>query len=414
MDKSTKLYTKAVNYYNDGYIDKSLEYCEKSISENLKNSSAINLKGLLYYLKGDLNNAQALWKMNFEVNKDLVSKKYLEDSKDDKEKQSLYELAVKKAKEVRIKEALKLLEECKKSDFNSINVNNCIALCAIKTGEYKKALKAIDEVLKIDKENKIALGYKKELIKFGIIEKKFKIKYINLSILIIGFIVIFTVISRFISSPAKVYNKPEIKENNLNITSKNISDIQQKSTVDKQEEKKEEAVELFPSEDIKKALESKNYDKLYTIFFKWQGKELNVGDKYLLVKTEEIIKDGGVEYFYNRGREAAGRKNYDEAIDYLTKAYNIGSSSYLYSHVIYFLGFSYESKGDIEKALKYYKEYDSKYPSGDYEDTVLYELALIYKNIDNDAARNYAEKLVKAYPKSIYNNSIIKGILKRN
>jgi tetratricopeptide (TPR) repeat protein len=129
-----KLYTKAINCYNEGYIEKSLEYCEKSISENLKNTSAINLKGLLYYLKGDLENAQALWKMNSQVNKDLVSKKYLEDSISDEEKKRYYQAALNCMKELKIKEALQLLEQCKDSDFNSINVSNSIAICYIKLG----------------------------------------------------------------------------------------------------------------------------------------------------------------------------------------------------------------------------------------------------------------------------------------
>jgi outer membrane protein assembly factor BamD (BamD/ComL family) len=77
------------------------------------------------------------------------------------------------------------------------------------------------------------------------------------------------------------------------------------------------------------------------------------------------------------------------------------------------LGLSYKNAGDIDSAIKYYEQYDKNYPSGDYEQTVLYELALIYKNIDDSTSKSYAKKLVKFYPKSIYNNSIIQGILSR-
>ena len=56
MDKSQKIYNKALDKYNKGYIGKSMELCDESISISIKNGAAINLKGLLLYLKGDLGN----------------------------------------------------------------------------------------------------------------------------------------------------------------------------------------------------------------------------------------------------------------------------------------------------------------------------------------------------------------------
>ena len=88
MDKSKKLYIKALDKYNNGYIDNAIELCEESISIDIKNAASINLKGLLCYLKGDLDSAQKLWKMNYGVNKDGVSERYLNDTGKDKEKLS--------------------------------------------------------------------------------------------------------------------------------------------------------------------------------------------------------------------------------------------------------------------------------------------------------------------------------------
>ena len=79
MDKSGKIYVKAMSKYNDGYIDKSLALCEKSISLNITNAAALNLKGILYYLKGDLDNSKKMWDINYKRNNDKVSKKYLKD-----------------------------------------------------------------------------------------------------------------------------------------------------------------------------------------------------------------------------------------------------------------------------------------------------------------------------------------------
>src|SRR3712207_9370980 len=83
MIKSKKIYAKAIDKYSLGYINDALRLCEESISMDVNNAPAINLKGLLYYLKGDLTSAQNLWKMNLKLNKDKISEKYLKDSKED-------------------------------------------------------------------------------------------------------------------------------------------------------------------------------------------------------------------------------------------------------------------------------------------------------------------------------------------
>ena len=49
---NNKLYSKAIKYYEEGKLEKALLQCEEAISLNLRNSAALNLKGLLLYLKG--------------------------------------------------------------------------------------------------------------------------------------------------------------------------------------------------------------------------------------------------------------------------------------------------------------------------------------------------------------------------
>src|SRR3712207_7014744 len=78
MIKSKKIYAKAIDKYSLGYINDALRLCEESISMDVNNAPAINLKGLLYYLKGDLTSAQNLWKMRSEEHtSELQSRQYL-------------------------------------------------------------------------------------------------------------------------------------------------------------------------------------------------------------------------------------------------------------------------------------------------------------------------------------------------
>ncbi|MCC5424862.1 tetratricopeptide repeat protein, partial [Clostridium botulinum] len=137
--KSRKIYTKALDNFNNGNIDKALDLCEKSISMDLKNNFAINLKGLLYYLKGDLISCKNLWKMNYHTNKDTVSYKYLQDAKLDEQFLKKYANAITLIKNNDIEGAIDLLKQCEKTDFNHINVCNNLAMCYIKLGKYNNA-----------------------------------------------------------------------------------------------------------------------------------------------------------------------------------------------------------------------------------------------------------------------------------
>jgi tetratricopeptide (TPR) repeat protein len=401
---------KAIKYYNEGYIDKSLDYCEKSISENIKNTSAINLKGLLYYLKGEIESAQALWKMNFQVNKDVVSKKYLEDSKNDEDKKLVYLRAVNAIKELKIREALNLLNICSVSDFNSINVNNCIAICYMKLGEYDNALKYINLVLKIDRANKNAYQSKNELITLGVLKKEFNFKYISLGagVLLIVIILAFTL---------KSINKVSVINDESGSKSTEQLSValpaNNESVEMKIETKTPQVEETFPAEELEAAISNAEYEKLNDLFFKWKDKELSINNKTLIAQAKDILSKNGVEHFYDSGRKSLASKNYKNAINYLNKSLSFGEGHYLNSHIIYLLAVCYKNTNDIESAIKYYEKYVSMYPAGDYVEAVLYDLALMHKNIDSKSAKSYAEKLSKLYPKSMYNNSIIQGILNK-
>ncbi|QGU96448.1 tetratricopeptide repeat protein [Clostridium bovifaecis] len=175
MDKARKLYIKALNKYEEGYIDKAIDICEEIISMDIKNRACINLKGLLYYFKGDLQSASSLWKLNYEVNNDEVAKKYLQGIKHDEERLSLYISAVGFLQQMKFNDALSLLMKCKESDYNCINVDNAIATCYIKLGRSKEAARYVNNALKLDKSNDAALENRRKLVKLGATRKEIKI-----------------------------------------------------------------------------------------------------------------------------------------------------------------------------------------------------------------------------------------------
>lgn len=397
MNKSNKIYKKALKQYYNGNIEKSLELCEKSISESMENSSVINLKGLLYYFKGELHSAEALWKLNSDINKDLVSKKYLQDLKEDEKRLDIYYAALELIKKLNINEALILLSKCEESDFNCINVNNYIALCYIKKGEYETALKYIDKVLEIDRKNHMALKNKEFITKYGIVNKQFKIKpmIIIISIVLI-FITIFFSFNIF-NKKSKVETEKEKLEEPQNI---------------KEESKPKE--EAFPYKKMQYYIKNKDFNEIYNILECWKDKNLEDNYKLLLLQGENILKDEGIVYFYDNGISSLKSGNNKDSKEWFLKSYNCSNSkeNYLHPHITFMLASAYEKDGDIENCLKYYYEYDKLYQDQCYEETVLYKLAILNRNIDKEKSKNYAKKLLNNFPQSDYNNSIINEILK--
>lgn len=405
MDKSQKIYFKALKKYNNGYIDKAMELCEESISINIKNRSSINLKGLIMYLKGKLDTAQKLWKMNYEVNKDKVSKKYLESSKDDVNRLNFYKKSLVLIKKLEINEAIDLLENCSKSSFNTINVNNYLAVCYIKKGQYTKALDMLDNVFKIDVKNKMAADTKKNMEDINVIKKKFNMKKV-ISIVLVCIIVIAALSGIYLIKNKKIAYFKSNKVSKAIKTNNGTNSKLQKSSKQPVKIKNN----AFPYNNIKSYIENKNYDEIYNAVEKFKNSKLSANDKILLSSANDILVSDGVEYFYEKGCAYIKNGDYTNAKKYLKKAVDYGKDTNTYPDIIYMMGYSLDSSGDVENAIKYYSEYDGKYSDGDYESTVLYRLVIIYNKLDKNKAKNYAEKLSDNYPSSIYNNSIVKAI----
>ena len=440
MDNASKrIYSKAMNLYQNGNIDKALKLCEKGISKDLKNAPIINLKGLLLYIKGDLKGSTSLWKVNKDLNNDSIAKKYLQDSKYDKEKEYLYKESIRYLKELKLSNAMDILNVCEQSSFNSINVYNAIVLTYIKKGEYDKAREYEDKVLLIDKKNKVALENKKTLKVFGVLKPIIPYK----SVAIFMFSTIFSFglalsIKTYIYPFGKmkigqVYsnysNQKETKNKEKNKDAKKIvskedgklkidKNIEMDNTKDKGEdinntiEDKEVARDnFFPYEEFKASVDNKDFKSVYSFVETWKNKKLTVNEKKLFLKAEELLIDKGGNYFYELGSTYLGENN-KEAINNFLKAYDYSKESYLNPHIIYYLATLYEKEDNVEEAVKYYNEYINSCEGEGYEDIVLYNMAMIYKDIDNNKSKEYAKKIEAKFKDSIYNNSKVKEIIR--
>lgn len=393
-------YLKAVKYYEEGYIDKAIEKCEEAISENLKNSAALNLKGLLLYIKGNLKGAVATWKINSDYNDDKIAKNYIEDSKADNRRLSLYLEGEELLKKLRIDDAINNFLICKESDFNSLRVNIALSICYIRKGDYSTSIFYITKALDIDKENEKVKSLVKELEGYTNSKIEGVKRNINMK-LVISIIAIIIILIGGIS----IYNVMISKSDPI-IDSEVNNDIIMNEVEEIENNKKESSID---KDSIKKAILAEEYKDIHNIIKEVDAKNLDSESKTSYFNGKEVLESRGAEAFYNKGMEFYNQAKLEQASEEFLLAYTYGKESYLFPHIIFFNAVVNEKLNN--NAIKYYEEYVSKFPTGDYIEETLYKLAILYKDINIENSISYAEKLNESYPSSIYNNKKIQSIL---
>ena len=419
-----KQYNKAMNFYNNGQMNRALEICENILANDLSCSEVLNLKGLMLYQKGLLKEAKIVWKLNCDINTDSVAKKYIEDCKSDDERTEKYKDAEYNLKNMNIDKAMMLFRECMESEFNSIKVNTGIAMCYMRKGDNYRAKEFIDKALHIDNEAVTANALKKDLINLGLYSNENRVSKKVLSVITVLFIIgaicvggysIYTKVSlnNSISKDSSLNTEEDIKKDeSLGSDSNkdtNDSDKENQNLENEQADKKEA---IFNNENVALLLKNKDVDKLYDEINMVNKETLSGQDLELYNNAIELLTTNGVSKFYEYGVWYFNNGNYNSAKVELEKAYKYCDKSDLKEHIVFYKGSTASQLGDNSEALKLYKEYYSLYPKGAYIEGVLYELALLTNTTNKNMGKEYARELVNNYPNSLYINDYIRDIVK--
>lgn len=406
MNESMKNYNKAMEKFQAGKINRALEYCEEAVALDLNNRAALNLKGMILYLKGNLNAAEASWKVNSNINNDGIASSYLENIAEDEEREFLYNRALKEIKAFNIEEAIDLLEKAKESDFNAINVYNALTYCYIKVGYLEKAKASIDKVISIEKNNKVANDYIKELNNNG---KSYK-NIINKKVALAGSIAIgFVVIGgSLLLSEGVNYKKIESEGKKPPVVAQDDLD-KNKEEGTKPEGTKPEVKKEY---NLKKLIESKNYEELM-IAFEGNRDSISVENQKDFEEAKEILETKGVKYFYDKGLNEFKAGEFGNANKEFQNGFKYAKGSYLERHLNYMIAVSYEKLENFDEAISYYEKFNKSFEDGEYSEEVLYKLAVLNKEKDLKKSKNYAWSLKEKYPNSIYNNDNIRSILNK-
>ncbi|WP_238884333.1 tetratricopeptide repeat protein [Clostridium sp. YIM B02551] len=400
-NQGNKLHNKAMYYYSNGELEKALNICEKGMSLGLSNASLINLKGLLLYIQGDYQGAKATWRICKDFNNDDIAKKYLHGLELDSDKEGMYRKALSLYNDVKIVEALEILDDCATSDFNFINVNVLRSKAYIKLGEWEKAQFYLMKLKEKDKNNKYIKEIEQEIALFTGEKKHLPIKLIS----VLGSIGLLVAIVIFLRTPIQnLFTKKEPPKNNVVIEAK------EDTTAKENNQTKEEVVTKDWSL-LQPYIDKKDYDSMLDFIHDVKIDSLDANQRKLYLESKDLLDKDGIKYFYDKANGFFKNKDFVNAISEYKKAYEVSEGNYLREHISYLIATSYESNQQVDKAIEAYKDYLKENEKGEYAAEVNYRLAILNKNINKDESVKYANVIKSTYKNSMYYNSKIKGIL---
>lgn len=425
MSESRKFYNKGVKDFHNGNLEKAIANLDLAISHDMKNSAALNLRGIIYYIKGQSEKALTSWSINVEFNDDEIAKGYLESFEQEKVQLYRYNNALKAVNDGKYHEAIELLEKAAESDFNILNVRNALAYCYIKEARYEEAKDCIEIVLEKHRTNEEVKDNIDILrCKSGISIKTGKDKKVYLGVVCL-FLVVLTVGVTLNSNSKKVSN---IGDNSANISAgqnkdeknEKLDENKDKNENEGKNEGKNENVEnetqstsVLDAKALKDAVASKNFESIGKILSNKNLDGLSELEMDVVNDAKKLMTGEGIQELYKKGTNEFNTKNFGKAKDKFLMALDYSNDTYLDAHITYMLSVACEKLGENDNAIKYYSKYEKTdyKEKGSYREEVLYKLAILNKEKNIDESKKFARKLVNEYSKSIYNNDNIKAIL---
>ena len=416
-----KIVVKASNsYYNQGLekarvrdLTGAVTALKTSLSLNKKNIKARNLLGLVYYEMGELAMALSEWVISLNLKQDRnVAEVYIRKVKSNPNKLELinqaakrYNIALAKAKEGGDDVALIQLKKVAATYPKFIRANLLLALIYMKRNEDERALKVLHRVLKIDRNNTLALKYideingasqtqpadgneeyyrnskRKPLSGNDVILPRNSYKEPSSGVFTVVYILLGVVIGAaliwFLIVPAKLQSSQHENNDTLKKYSEQLSGYSVEiTTLEKQNEEltsqldaANKELEQYKGDSGETALYAKlveavseylanDVDKAALALADIDVTQLPTQTAKDLYTTLEDKCNGGARTFYMAGLNAYNQKNYVDAAKYLEKAYELDNKSV---ETPYYLAMSYFELNDLENAQKYVDVVNSKF-----------------------------------------------------
>lgn len=421
-----KIVVKASNaYYNVGLakaqvrdLSGAVAALRTGIRINKKNIKARNLLGLVYYEMGEVAKAISEWVISLNIRADNnIADSYIRKVKANQNKLEVfnqaakkYNFSLRKLQEDGEDVALIQLKKVVSMNPKFIKAHLLLALVYMRNGEEDRAAKYLKKVLKIDKNNTLALRYLDEINKTGIAkddaepETYYKNKKIGpltghdvilprssykepaSGVLTVIYILLGVVIGValvwFLVVPSKVQN---VKQENNSIVKEYTEQLAKYSVditilegqIDKltaQLSTAEDELEGYEGEDGEIALYNKlieaanayvnnDFESAAVMLATIDITQLPTDNAKNLHTTMSDNSNGGADAFYLAGVEAYDAGVYSDAIVYLLKSYENDGNRV---ETAYYLAMSYIMIKDKVNMDKYVHIMNTKFKNTDY------------------------------------------------
>jgi len=422
-----KVVVKASNsYYNAGLakaqvrdLSGAVTALRTSIDINKSNIKARNLLGLVYYEMGEIAQAISEWVISANLKPDKnVAQVYLHKLKSNPNKLDALNKGIKKYNFslARIKEGgedVGFIQLKKALTLNPKHIKSMLllALMYLKRTELEKMIKVLQRVLKIDRNNTLALRYLDEITKSGIAAesknddgykmpvKKNKVlsgndiiipksSYkepssgaLNVMLILLG-VIIGVAITWFLVLPSKLQttksdSNATIKKysEQLSSYSVKITDLENEITdlEDKLEAARDEILDYTGENGESKQYEqlieavsayiANDYETAAAILAKIDVTQLPTDTAKNLYTTMLENSDGGARELYQAGVTAYNQEKYTEALTKLINSYNLDNSTV---ETPYYLALTYIALKENDNAQIYIDIVNTQYANTTY------------------------------------------------
>lgn len=416
-----KIVVKASNaHYNEGLqkarvrdLSGAITSLKTSLQLNRNNIKARNLLGLIFFEMGEVAMALSEWVISINLKPERnVADAYISKIKANLNKLEVYKQAIKKynfalekAKEGGDDVAIIQLKRVVASTPTYVRASLLLALLYMKKGENDKAAKLLNKVLKVDRNNTIALKYfdemnrgqaqKAELEGYLAKDKKHNLSgndvivpknsykepssgVLTVIYILLG-IVIGVALVWFLVVPSKLQSVQFDSNEKLKKYSEQLSaysvDI---TSLERQKAELSASLESVKRELAEQQSDVESYEKLVSAVHYFMDNDFDNTIKVLatiditalptdntknLYSILESNSNGGARMYYLAGVNAYNQNNYVDAIKYLLKAYELDKS---YVEISYYLAKSYIGINDNTAAQPFVNDVITRFPNSTY------------------------------------------------
>ncbi len=418
-----KVVVKASNsYYNMGLakarvrdLSGAISALKTSLQINKKNIKARNLLGLVYFEMGEVAMALSEWVLSLNIKPEKnVAEAYIRKVKANQNKLEVlnqaakkYNFSLKKVQEDGDDVALIQLKKVIAMNPKFVKALLLLSLVYIKNGDEDRAIKLLNRVLKIDRNNTLALRYIDVINKEGIArentsedtyyknKKQFPLSghdvilprnsykepasgVLTVIYILLG-VVIGVALVWFLVVPAKLQTAREesndaIKQYSEQLAGYSVDITELESQIDKLESQLEQAqadLNGYEGEEGEIAM----YNRLIEAAFAYVENDFEQAAVLLasitdvsqlptdtakaLYTTMEENSSSSAKAFYNAGVSAYNANNYVDAITYFIRSYELDDSTV---ETPYYLAMCYLQISDNTNANKYIDIVNNKFP----------------------------------------------------